>query len=285
MLPFEQQDIPVASGESITARFFPPVGAVRGMVLVVPGIAIPQTYYAAFAGWLARQGFLVATFDYRGIGLSLRGDLRQVDTDLLGWAAVDCAAMVSALDERAPELPLLWIGHSLGGQILPMVPNHARVDKMLTIATGSGYWRENSPALKRIVWWMWYVAVPLSVPLFGYFPGKLLRMVGDLPRGVIRQWRQWCLNRDYLLGVEGQPVRERYLAMTLPIVSLSFTDDEFMSARNTESIHGFFANAPRTMRRIAPADMGVKRIGHFGFFKAGSEQTLWQPLLLPELSL
>ena len=72
-------------------------------------------------------------------------------------------------------------------------------------------------------------------------------------------------------------------AVRTPIVSLSFSDDEFMSRRNTESIHGFYVNAPKTMKRFAPADIGARRIGHFGFFRPEHESSLWRAHLLPEL--
>lgn len=285
MQTFEQQEIDLGGGEHVVARFFAPTGPARGALLLAPAMAVPQTYYTAFAEWLARQGLLVATFDYRGIGLSRRGHLRELDADVIGWATRDCAAMVDAVGARAPGLPLYWLGHSLGGQILPFVPNNDKVDKVLTIATGSGYWRENTASLKRTVWSMWYFFVPLAVPLCGYFPGKRLGMVGDLPRGVIEQWRRWCLHRDYAVGVEGATARARYEAIRQPIVSLSFTDDEYMTARSIAAIHDSYSNAPRDMRRIAPEQIGVRRIGHFGFFKPAFEQSLWQAHLLPELRL
>jgi predicted alpha/beta hydrolase len=184
---------------------------------------------------------------------------------------------------RAPAAPLYWIGHSLGGQILPFVPNLQRLAKALTIACGSGYWLENAPPLRRRVWWLWFVVAPLTVSVCGYFPGSSLRMLGDLPKDVILQWRRWCLHPEYALS-EGEAVRAQYAAVTTPIVSLSFPDDEFMSARNTESLHGWYVNAPRTMKRIAPQEIGVQRIGHFGFFRAAYERSLWQAHLLPELS-
>jgi predicted alpha/beta hydrolase len=155
---------------------------------------------------------------------------------------------------------------------------------MITVATGSGYWLQNVPSLRLKVWWLWFVIVPLTLPLFGYFPGRALRKVGDLPKGVMAQWRRWCLDPEYAVGAEGDAVRAEYAAVRLPIVSLSFSDDEMMSARNVESIHGFYANAPRKMKRIAPRDIGVRRIGHFGFFRAAFERSLWRPHLLPELA-
>ena len=48
-----------------------------------------------------------------------------------------------------------------------------------------------------------------------------------------------------------------------------------MSARNIESIHGFYAGAPREMKRIAPGEVGEKRIGHFGFFRQRYARSLW----------
>lgn len=164
------------------------------------------------------------------------------------------------------------------------MPNWRRVAKFITIGTGSGYWRENAAPLDRRAWFLWYVLAPLSVGLCGYFPGRRLHLVGDLPSGVMRQWRRWCLHPDYAAGAEGERARTAYAAITTPIVSLSFTDDEFMSARNTESLHGFYTNAPRTMKRLAPADIGVQRIGHFGFFRPEFEHTLWASYLLPELA-
>jgi predicted alpha/beta hydrolase len=134
------------------------------------------------------------------------------------------------------------------------------------------------------VWWRWFVLVPVATRVFGYFPGKRLRKVGDLPRGVIGQWRRWCLNPDYAAGVEGPAVREGFAAVRLPITALSFTDDEMMSARNIQALHGLYTAAHKKMTRIAPADAGMKRIGHFGFFRAQSGEALWTRYLLPELS-
>lgn len=42
-------------------------------------------------------------------------------------------------------------------------------------------------------------------------------------------------------------------------------------------------NAPRVMKRLAPADAGVARIGHFGFFRPAFREALWERHLLPEL--
>lgn len=275
--------IAAADGQGLAATFYPAQGTARGAVLIVPAMGVTQSFYAPFAEWLAREGFTAATFDYRGIGASRRGGLRGFRADIFDWARFDCAAMLDELAARVPDVPLYWIGHSLGGQILAFVPNRERLAKVITVATGSGYWRENAPPLKRYVWWLWYVVAPLAIAVCGYFPGRRLRKVGDLPADVMRQWRRWCMNPEYAIGVEGASVRAEYAAVRTPVVSLSFQDDEYMSARNTDSIHRFYVNAPRTMKRIAPREIGVRRIGHFGFFRSSFEDSLWRAHLLPEL--
>ena len=272
--------VTAADGQRIAARFFEPRGQAKGAVLIVPAMGCTQRYYEPFARWLASQGFIAATFDYRGTGESRNGALRGFKATIFDWARLDCAAMVDAL----PERPLYWIGHSLGGQILPLVPNAQRVTKAITIATGSGYWRENALRIRPIAWWLWFVLVPIALRLCGYFPGRSLRKVGDLPKGVMEQWRRWCLDPEYAVGAEGDAVRAQYAAVRTPIVSLSFVDDEMMSARNTESIHGFYSGAERKMKRIAPQDIGARHIGHFGFFRSAFETTLWRAHLLPELA-
>lgn len=253
----------------------------RAGLLIAPAMGVEQRYYSDFAQWMAAQGWLVLSFDYRGMGASrpaeMRGSLKGLEADIRLWAERDASAALDELDRRlgGAERPIHWLGHSLGGQILGLLPNRERVSRAITVGSGSGYWRENAAGLRRYVWWLWYVIVPLSLPLFGYFPGRRLRKVGDLPRGVMAQWRRWCLDRDYMMGEGGAALRAQYAALRTPMLSLAFTDDEFMSRRNTESLHGFYAGARPELRRIAPADVGVRRIGHFGFFRKHFEATLW----------
>jgi predicted alpha/beta hydrolase len=279
------QSIPTADGVAITATFHGethPLEGLRGAVLMVPAMGTPQRYYTACAAWLAQQGYKVATFDYRGTGLSRPQRLRGFQADILTWARLDCAAMVAAVRERAPGRPLYWIGHSLGCQILPFVPDPGRITRVVSVASGSGYWRENAPALRRRAPLLWHVLAPVSTALCGYFPGKRLRVIGDLPAGVVRQWRRWCLHPQYALS-EGEWARERFAAITRPITFFSFTDDEFMSERSGQSLSRWYVNAPQTDRRISPASLGVARIGHFGFFRESFAGSLWQQHLLPEL--
>ena len=50
------------------------------------------------------------------------------------------------------------------------------------------------------------LSAPVLTPLFGYFPGKALRMVGDLPAPAMRQWSRWCRHPEFAWGAEPDQV-------------------------------------------------------------------------------
>lgn len=271
-------EIKTRSGHRVLTHCFH-TEAPRGTVIIASAMGVAQNYYAPFAEWLSDQGYAVITFDYVGMGESENGKLRDLQLNVLDWAKQDCDAVIEMAQRRIPNKPLYWVGHSLGGQMLGLIPNPQRINAALTIATGSGYWLENTLSLRWKVWWLWFFVAPISIGLFGYFPGKRLRMVGDLPKGVMQQWRRWCLHKSYAVGVEGETTKATFAAFEQPLTSISFTDDEMMSAKNVASIHSFFTGVHPTMIRIAPHDIGAQRIGHFGCFRKQFANNLWPRLL------
>src|SRR5664279_2997784 len=65
-------------GHTLAAYRFDPDGPVKAHVIIAAAMAVPQSFYAAFARHLANRGYTAWTFDYRGIGESLTGSLRHV---------------------------------------------------------------------------------------------------------------------------------------------------------------------------------------------------------------
>ena len=278
----ESIELRARDGARIAARLYRPdsqVQSPQALLLIAPAMGVTQAFYQPFAQWLAEQGYLAATFDYRGMGDSrpaeLRRSLRGFKADLFDWTH-DYDTAIEALVAQAPHLPLYLIGHSLGAQLPGMLRHRDRVAGLVSVAAGSGYWRDNAPQLKRMILYFWYGLVPVATRLFGYFPGRRLRKIGDVPSGVMLQWRRWCLNPRYHVGAEGSPVREAFEAARFPVVALSMTDDELMTERGTRVLVDCYANAPRRIERIAPQDLQVRRIGHFGFFRDQFEATLWR---------
>ena len=269
-----KQTLRVDEGVSVALCVFEPEGAVRASVVIGGAMGVRQDYYASFAHWLAQQGFRVTTFDYRGHGDSLVGPMREVRADLFDWAR-DYEAVIAAARAALPEQPLYLLGHSLGAQLPGLLRKPGQVDGLLSVAAGSGYWRDNAPKLRRVVPYFWWVLVPLATRLCGYFPGRALKKVGDLPAGVILQWRRWCLHPAYSVGAEGPDVAQSYGAVRFPVLALSMADDELMTLRGTHNLVNLYANTERRVESISPAELKVRRIGHFGFFRDQFRQSLW----------
>lgn len=270
------ETIRAADGTVLSARIYESGSPARGSVVVGGAMGVRQDYYAPFAQWLAGQGWRVTTFDYRGSGDSgpSGSALRGFKADLFDWTR-DYEAAIDHAHAALPDRPLHLLGHSLGAQLPGLLGNQHKVSGLLSVAAGSGYWRENAPQLKRVVPYFWFVLVPLATRLFGYFPGRRLRKVGDLPAGVILQWRKWCLNPRYSVGAEGEAVRRGYANARFPVHAVSIADDELMTLRGTHSLVRLYENAPSAVERIAPADLGVRRLGHFGPFRSEHEAQLW----------
>lgn len=199
--------LPTKAGHSIVARVFPAQGQQnrgesKGVVIIAPATGVAQYLYDDFAHWLTEQNYTAITFDYDGIGLSAERHVKYSKSDKLSWAKYDCAAVIGFAEQSFPGQKRVWIGHSVGGHMLGMMESTDKIDLAITVAAGTGTWWFNAPPTRRIAWLLWYFIVPIIVPLYGYFPGSKLRIMCDMPKGVIMQWRRWCLKRDYAIGYE-----------------------------------------------------------------------------------
>lgn len=261
-------------GVALAACRFDPERAPLASVVIAPAMAVPQSFYAPFAAYLAAQGYAVWTFDFRGIGASLQGSLRGLKADLSDWLSLDYDAVVNAAADAHPHHALFVVGHSFGGQAAPLLPSRERVSGLVNIAVGSGSLRHNTPRIRRSAPLMWYLLAPLLCPLFGYFPGARLGVVGNLPTGAMFQWRRWCLTPEYILS--GEPgARDAYASADYPVLALTFSDDELLLEAGSRLLHHAYRKRPADYRVVEPRQVGMQRIGHFGFFKSSSENTLW----------
>ena len=262
-------------GRPLSTTTFEPSRDPRGVALVVPAMATASGYYAAFAAWLAQRGLRAVTFDYRGMEdpATLRAETADVDR----WAA-DAADVLAAVSDHAAGLPVTWIGHSLGGQVLPFV-DHTRLASVVTVAAGDGYWRRNAPGVRWKAPFLWWVAAPLAIRITGHFPGRRLGMLGDLPANVMRQWSRWCRHPEYLQA-DHPTAPALFAEVKAPMMSLSFTDDELMSADSISHLHDWYTGAEQVRQRYSPGQLDGRRIGHHGFFRAANAD-LWDELVLP----
>jgi predicted alpha/beta hydrolase len=259
-------------GYALGATLFRPRAASGRAALVMAATGVPQDYYARFAAYLAERGFTVLTFDYRGIGKSLTGDLRKLSASMSDWALLDAGAAFDFLNRESTRM--FVVGHSFGGQAFGLLPEPERIAAAFMVGSQSGYWK-NWPALGRA--WMWpiiHVALPLVSRLHGYFPSSRLGFGEDLPAGVAIEWARWCRNPHYLVGDLG--VHAAYARFAAPLRAYAISDDAFAPAGAVQALLDLYPSSRSELKKVSPGDVGAERIGHFGFFRERFRDTLWR---------
>ena len=252
-------------------------------MLINSATAVPRKLYKGFAGYLAGRGCAVLTYDYRGTGGSrqraMTGHNRPKSlvgfkASMTDWAALDVTAAVAWMRERYHALPFTYIGHSFGGQALGLLPNNAEVSRALLIASQAATWKlMASPERYRIYAIMNFVGLPLTRAL-GYTPGWAgLGM--DLPKGVFEQWTKWVMQPRYLFDDEKLDALKNFQNFNGALRALCMTDDTWATRPAVELLCAGFTSVKPDIVSITPADAGVGRIGHFGFFKPRHRETLW----------
>lgn len=89
-MQIESQTLTAANRLPVVTTTYSPTDVAQGLVFIVPAMGVPQSYYSKFAAWLAEQGYQVVTFDYAGMGESLKASavpLSKITADVLDWAA------------------------------------------------------------------------------------------------------------------------------------------------------------------------------------------------------
>jgi predicted alpha/beta hydrolase len=256
----------------------PAAQAARGggpVVIVGAATAVPRRFYAAFATFLAAAGATVLTFDYRGVGDSRPASLVGFPARMRDWGILDSAGLLAWVASRYPGASVRWVGHSYGGFGPGLAPNNAVIDRLLAVSSMSADWRlMRAPERYRVAVLMAAV-LPATAHLLGYFPGRI-NGAEDLPKGVLLEWARWCTTRDFLFGDDSLPERRHFGSLAARVRLARAEDDPWASAASVDHLAARFHAASETsIWDIRRADVGGRRIGHVGFFRAEFAPTLW----------
>lgn len=283
-----------SDGRLLAAQWFEPpaVLGVRAVAVIGSATAVPASYYRHFAEWLARRGYAVLSFDYRGIAASREALRPGEDVRLRDWARLDMAAALHAADKRrrteeadqGGQLGLLWVGHSLGGNSVGLVPGfEEKVDALLGVAAQVAYLGHWSGIARLQAWLFFYLMLPMAVRLFGHAPGRMLGpRAENLPAGAALEWAAWGRRPGFLFGDESLARERSYHRFNGTVHLWSITDDHlFGPAAAVDALAGHFSVATVRRHVVSPADLGVAKIEHFGPFRRDLGARLWPRLLKP----
>jgi predicted alpha/beta hydrolase len=266
--------LPARDGVKLAATLFEAAPRVRGALLLNGGTGIPRQFYAAFAAHLSGRGFVVLTYDYRGIG----GSEKPFEATIDQWGSIDQPSMLDHLARLHPGAPIGLVGHSFGGQVLGLADNIASVRAAVLITSQSGHWRHWPPGRRRLrMLALWWLLIPGLTALTGRFPGAWIG-TANLPANVARSWARWGRSRHYVCDPWGKPFRPYNEQATFPIQWLSFTDDPIAPYEAVEALRPYYPGASVERRHLAPADLGVEAVGHFGFFRKSMPRGGWDEL-------
>ncbi|MTJ80781.1 MAG: alpha/beta fold hydrolase [Telmatospirillum sp.] len=251
-----------------------------GRVVINPATGVLARYYHRYARFLAGHGFDVLTYDYRGIGLSRPERLRGCRYRWRDWGERDFEAVLTFMRDLRSPGPLIVVGHSIGGFLPGLAESAGAIDRMLTVGAQYAWWGDYAGRHRARLFFKWHVAMPALTALYGYFPGRRLGWLEDLPAGVANEWsfRRPRFEQSHP-GGERPDVARRVAAVTAPILAVAMSDDELATVPAIRRALGYYAGAERTAVLLSPSDYGRDAIGHFNLFHDRHAPDFWRDTL------
>ncbi len=278
---FEKVQFTCADGYVLQGRFFPKQHAPKQQdsthlpILIGSATGIKQGFYQAFAKWLTEQGYDVMTFDFRGIGDSLYEPVSKSKAFIHQWGNLDLVSAIDFLTDKTNSAQIHLIGHSAGGQLLGLAPNHAKVKNVVAIAGSSGSLKGLNGKSKYLAPIMLKVVFTVSTLFKGYASAKAVGMGENLPKGVGQEWCEYCSKGGYAINAIGKTVFDDFhSAIKIPITAVHATDDEIATLHNVKDLLKTYPNSTTKIVTLAPKAYGLRSIGHMEMFKP-SHQQLW----------
>lgn len=270
----EDITLTAADGRALAATLCLPSQSNGMAVQINSASLVPRRYYMAFSEFLAECGFTVLAYDYRCVVADprrLRGDRSGV----LEWGTHDQPAATAWLRARFPALRLALVAHSVGGQMLGLSPLAAEVRAILMVGTAHGYWRR----------WPWHrrlgflfnnhVSLPLQLAFTGYAPHGMGPGLA-LSATAARELARFQNHPMFFCDAAGNALRPHNDEIRVPLRHITLSDDEVVPPGTEIDLSMFYPHAAACADPKTPADFGVERVGHFGFFRRAMPRAAWE---------
>lgn len=274
----EMREIEITSNsETLSATLFENDSS-EIVLIIASATGVKQEFYKKFAQYISDNGITVITFDYYGIGSSLKKPITELKNNAADWGRNDLESVLQFVKNNYPESKKIVLGHSIGGQLIGLAKSSEDLDKIVLVAAQSGYWKYWRGIGRLKMWFNWHILFPVLLNSFGYLNSKKISGMENLPRNVANQWRNWGKNSDYILSDES--IKDTfYEKIKVDITAFSIEDDDFAPLAAVQWMTRQYKNAIKKSIHLKPEDFTSKKIGHFGVFKEKFRNTIWVQIL------
>src|SRR5258708_30919520 len=131
-----------------------------------------------------------------------------------------------------------------------------------------------SPECYGVLVMMNFIGSPLTRAL-GYAPGWT-GIGEDVPKEGFLQWTGWINSPRYMFDDTKLAALGNFARYTGAMRALCISDDPSATRPPVELMCTGFTAAKPEIITVTPADVGVGKIGHFGFFRPDHRDTLWR---------
>lgn len=278
--PAETIEIRTADGTTLFADVSEPNDGARGIAVLAHAMFARRTTFhrpegRSLAALFSGAGYRTVSFDFRG-----HGESAPKARDGGAWSfddlvRVDLPAVVACARARGDALPLVVVGHSLGGNVALAAQGLGVLGADALVVIAANMWnRGHEPSLRR---WLAKRAIVLGFDALlrrrGYFPARRLRVGSDDECARYMA----ALSRVVRTGLwTSDDGRDDYRALTanitVPVAAVASDGNRLFcrpdcAERMIEKVAG-----PKLLERVRHADDGGAAPGHMGIVTSGKAQ-------------
>ncbi len=245
-------------------------GGDQGSIFVAPAMATPARFYARFANYFAERGFKVLLMDYSGVD----SNDHLLNATLEKWIGEDIKVALDYLYELNPKL--IYVGHSVGGQVLGLLPNSNKIHRSVFASVSTGTWWKHKklPMVLKSFFFL-NIFIPLSLKIFGNANAEIIRMGVNIPYEVAKEWALWCRSSNYLGDHKKKYPSYHCDELEMRILNVLSSDDPIATSGSNQALKDLYPKAKFKDYIL----YSKKNLGHHGIFKSGQSEESWPKIL------
>jgi predicted alpha/beta hydrolase len=237
------------------------VAPAAGRIVFVPALGVQVAYYRGLCEAWAQRGWQVAAIELRGMRQSSVQDVKRHNFGYREVVAHDLPWLAAEVARAAGPGPLVFAGHSLGGQFALMAASRVAQPPagIVLIAGGSNHYRALATPWARRRRWLGLHAVRATARALGWFPGDKIGFGGRQPLNMMLDWTCEALTGRYAALGDGNSkddLNAALEALALPVLMVSLTGDRLVPRSSADALAA-------KLKRAAVTQLDLQAHDHF----------------------